>query len=160
MTDTTAPIKGLLDDDARQIAGDALQATLVDLIDLSLIAKQAHWNVVGVNFTAVHADLDELVDVTREFSDATAERATAIGVSPDGRSATVAKTTGARGIGEGWIGDTDTVSVIVENLAAVTGGIRERITATGDVDPVTEDLLIGIAARLEQLHWMWQARKA
>ncbi|GAB08688.1 putative DNA-binding protein [Gordonia araii NBRC 100433] len=157
---TTAPIKGVLADEAQRVVGDALQATLVDLIDLGLIAKQAHWNVVGVNFTSVHEDLDELVDVTREFSDATAERATAIGVSPDGRSETVAKTTGATGIGEGWINDTNVVGVIVENLAAVIGGIRERIELSGKSDPVTEDLLIGFAARLEQLHWMWQARQA
>jgi len=157
---TATPIKGVLDHDARQVVGDALQATLVDLVDLSLIAKQAHWNVVGSHFTAVHADLDELVDVTREFSDAAAERATAVGVSPDARVQTVAKTTGTPGISEGWIGDTAVIGVIVENLAAVIGGIRERIEATGTQDPVTEDLLIGFAARLEQLHWMWQARQA
>ena len=39
---------------------DALQATLVELIDLSLQAKQAHWNVVGPAFKPVHEFLDEL----------------------------------------------------------------------------------------------------
>lgn len=157
---TTAPIKGALSDDAQRATGEILQGTLVDLIDLTLVAKQAHWNVVGVNFSSVHEDLDELVAATREFSDAAAERATAIGVSPDGRSETVAKTAGTKGIGEGWINDKDIVAVVVENLAAVIANLRENITKAGEVDPVTEDLLIGFSSRLEQLHWMWQARQA
>ena len=47
--------------DAQRTAGEALQATLVDLVDLSLVAKQAHWNVVGRNFRSVHLQLDEVV---------------------------------------------------------------------------------------------------
>jgi len=68
----------------------ALQATLVELIDLSLQAKQAHWNVVGPSFKAIHLFLDELTDQYRDWYDEAAERLAAIGVSPDGRTATVA----------------------------------------------------------------------
>lgn len=89
---TTTPITSTLTEEQQSVAGKALQDTLVDLIDLSLIAKQAHWNVVGKQFRSVHLDLDELVTVAREFTDSAAERATAIGVSPDGRAETVAKT--------------------------------------------------------------------
>ena len=42
----TNPITSTLDAGQQKIAGDALQGTVVDLIDLSLIAKQAHWNVI------------------------------------------------------------------------------------------------------------------
>lgn len=97
---TTTPITSTLTDEQQSVAGKALQDTLVDLIDLSLIAKQAHWNVVGKQFRSVHLDLDELVTVSREFTDAAAERATAIGVSPDGRAETVAKTAHTKGFGE------------------------------------------------------------
>ena len=90
------PIPSPLEDQARDITGAALQATLVDLVDLSLVAKQAHWNLVGRQFHDVHLHLDELVKKARKYSDAVAERLAAIGVSPDGRAATVAPTPGSR----------------------------------------------------------------
>ncbi|HET6736773.1 ferritin-like domain-containing protein, partial [Mycobacterium sp.] len=43
-----------------------LQRVLVDLIELHLQGKQAHWNVVGTNFRDLHLQLDELVDFARE----------------------------------------------------------------------------------------------
>jgi starvation-inducible DNA-binding protein len=41
------PITSTLEDAPRDTTGAALQKTLVDLVDLSLVAKQAHWNLVG-----------------------------------------------------------------------------------------------------------------
>ena len=52
----------------------------------SLVAKQVHWNVVGPRFRSVHLQLDEVVDTARQHADTVAERASAIGVSPDGRA--------------------------------------------------------------------------
>lgn len=152
------PIKSTLDPEAQRITGDALRATVVDLIDLSLIAKQAHWNVLGRNFRSVHLALDELVSAAREFTDAAAERATAIGVSPDGRAVTVAKEAAGLDFPDGWQQDTDVINAIVQNLDTVIGRLRERIELTEKPDAVTQDLFIEIAGRLEQLHWMWQAQ--
>ncbi|NLE78569.1 MAG: DNA starvation/stationary phase protection protein [Rhodococcus sp.] len=154
------PITSTLDTDQQKIAGAALQSTVVDLIDLSLIAKQAHWNVIGQNFRSVHLALDELVTAARDFTDQAAERAASIGVSPDGRAATVAKDSGTKGFGEGWTKDAEVTAAVVGNLAAVIERLRERIGVTESADPVTQDLLIAITARLEQLHWMWQAQIA
>jgi starvation-inducible DNA-binding protein len=156
---TPTPITTTLDAEQQRIAGTALQGTVVDLIDLSLIAKQAHWNVIGPHFLAVHPSLDELATVARNFTDEAAERATAIGVSPDGRAAAVAADAGTAGFAEGWIPDAEVVETIVANLAAVIERFRDRIEATEKADPVTQDLLIGITARLEQQHWMWQAQR-
>lgn len=155
-----SPITSTLSPENQKITGEALQGALVDLIDLSLIGKQAHWNVVGPQFRNLHLDLDELVTVARDFSDEAAERLTAIGVSPDGRAATVSRDSGAKGFGEGWTKGAEVVASITDNLAAVIGRMRERIELTGKADPVTEDLFIGQTARLEQLHWMWQAQLA
>ncbi|MGW5523885.1 Dps family protein [Gordonia sp. NPDC003950] len=159
-TTLNTPITSTLSEEQKSVTGTALQETVVDLIDLSLIAKQAHWNVVGAQFRSVHLELDELVAVAREFTDAAAERATAIGVSPDGRAETVAKTARTTGFGEGWTKDADVVAAVVDNLKAVIAGLRARIDATESTDPVTQDLLIGFASKLEQLHWMWQAQVA
>jgi starvation-inducible DNA-binding protein len=152
------PITSTLDAAQQKIAGDALQGTVVDLIDLSLIAKQAHWNVIGPNFRSVHLALDELVTAARDFTDQAAERATAVGVSPDGRATTVAASAGTAGFGSGWTKDTEVIAAVVGNLTAVITRLRERVEATDKADPVTQDLLISITASLEQMHWMWQAQ--
>jgi starvation-inducible DNA-binding protein len=52
---------------------DNLQRVLVDLLELQMQGKQAHWNVVGKNFRDLHLQLDELVEAARAFSDQIAE---------------------------------------------------------------------------------------
>ncbi|MFF8789438.1 Dps family protein [Streptomyces sp. NPDC015125] len=150
-------VKSTLSDEDRGIVGTALQGALVDLVDLSLVAKQVHWNVVGPRFRSVHLQLDEVVASGRQHADTVAERASAIGVSPDGRAVTVAKTSGISEITDGWIKDGDVVRAMVNALSAVIGRMRERIAATADPDPVTQDILIGLTADLEKHHWMFQA---
>jgi starvation-inducible DNA-binding protein len=141
----------------RKITGEALQGTLVDLIDLSLVAKQVHWNVIGPRFRSVHLQLDEVVTLARTHADTVAERAAAIGVTPDGRAGTVAKTSGIDTVTDGWVKDTQVVEILVEALGAVIARMRERIDATAGPDPVSQDILIGITADLEKFHWMFQA---
>ncbi|GGY13871.1 hypothetical protein GCM10010358_77630 [Streptomyces minutiscleroticus] len=53
-------MKGMIPDAARQVAGSALQSTLVDSLGISLIGKQTHWNIVGPRFRSIHLQLDEL----------------------------------------------------------------------------------------------------
>ena len=150
-------VKSPLPDEDLRIVADALQGALVDLIDLSLIAKQVHWNVVGPRFRSIHLQLDEVVSTTREYTDTVAERASALGVSPDGRAETVAKTSAVGVVKETWIKDTDAVETMVSNLGAVITRMRERIAATDRPDPVTQDIIIGATADLEKHHWMFQA---
>ncbi|MGW0517913.1 Dps family protein [Crossiella sp. NPDC003009] len=157
---TTSPIKSPLGPAERDATGAVLQAALVDLIDLSLIAKQAHWNVVGRQFRDVHLQLDELVADARNYTDQVAERASAIGVSPDGRVATVAETSGVPAFPDGWKKDTDVIGAIVTTLDTLIQRMRARIDATDKTDLVTQDLFIEITGKLEEAHWMWQAQLA
>lgn len=150
-------VKSTLSDEDRKIVGDALQGTLVDLLDLSLVAKQVHWNIVGPRFRSVHLQLDEVVTTARNYSDTVAERASALGVSPDGRAETVAKTSGMETVKDGWINDKDVVDIMIAGLAAVIVRVRERIQSTDVPDPVTQDILIGLCADLEKHHWMFAA---
>ncbi|MCW0213142.1 MAG: DNA starvation/stationary phase protection protein [Pseudonocardia sp.] len=156
----TEPITSTLEDAARDTTGAALQNTLVDLIDLSLVAKQAHWNLVGRQFHDVHLHLDELVAVARDFSDKVAERAAAIGVSPDGRARTVSDASTVPSFAEGWARDRDVVRYVYRALDAVVAGVRPRLADTEKTDPVTQDLLIALVAALEEARWMWQAQAA
>src|ERR1700733_5465492 len=63
----------------------SMQSVLVDLVELSLQGKQAHWNVVGKNFRDLHLQLDEIVEAARIFSDEVAERLRAMHAIVDGR---------------------------------------------------------------------------
>jgi starvation-inducible DNA-binding protein len=150
-------VKSTIPDDARQVTGNALQSTLVDLLGLSLIGKQAHWNVVGPRFRSIHFQLDEVVTAAREFADTVAERASALGVPPDGRPETIASAFTLPSPKDGWVRDSDVVEVMVEALEAAIGRLRERIEATEKADPVTQDLLITITAELEKQRWMFDA---
>ncbi|MCQ9135361.1 MULTISPECIES: DNA starvation/stationary phase protection protein [Streptomyces] len=153
-------VKSPLPDTDLRIVAEALQGALVDLVDLSLVAKQVHWNVVGPRFRSVHLQLDEVVDVARTHSDTVAERASALGVSPDGRASTVAAGSGISAVAAGWVKDSDAVGTLVAALGAVITRMRERVAATGDADPVSQDIFIGITADLEKHHWMFQAENA
>ncbi|MFI9154268.1 Dps family protein [Streptomyces sp. NPDC053367] len=150
-------VKSPLSDADLKTVSEALQGALVDLVDLSLVAKQIHWNVVGPRFRSVHLQLDEVVATARTHSDTVAERASALGVSPDGRAATVASGSGIGSVPGGWVRDGDAVGVLVDALGAVIGRMRERVAATGEADPVSQDIFIGITADLEKHHWMFQA---
>ncbi|MER7477901.1 DNA starvation/stationary phase protection protein [Streptomyces sp. NPDC126510] len=150
-------VRSTLPDDARKVACEALQDTLVDLLGLSLVGKQAHWNIVGPRFRSIHLQLDEVVTATRDFADTVAERSAALGVPPDGRPETVAKDFTLPAPQEGWVRDSDAVRVMVEALQDAVARLRERIDATEKADPVTQDLLISITAELEKQRWMFDA---
>ncbi|MEU4659325.1 DNA starvation/stationary phase protection protein [Streptomyces sp. NPDC023723] len=150
-------VKSPLSDADLKTVSEALQGALVDLVDLALVAKQIHWNVVGPRFRSVHLQLDEVVGTARAHSDTVAERAAALGVPPDGRAATVAVGSGIGVTPEGWVDDSTAVGAVVEALGAVIGRMRERIAATGAPDPVSQDLFIQVTADLEKQHWMFQA---
>jgi starvation-inducible DNA-binding protein len=150
-------VKSPISEENLKVVSDALQGALVDLVDLGLVGKQVHWTVVGPRFRSVHLQLDDVVVTARTHADTVAERASALGVAPDGRAETVAGTSALGAVKEGWIEDTEAVRTLVEGLAAVIARMRERIAATADPDPVTQDILIGLTRDLEKHHWMFQA---
>ncbi|MET9438174.1 DNA starvation/stationary phase protection protein [Streptomyces sp. NPDC006551] len=153
-------VKSSLSEADLKTVGNALQGALVDLVDLALVAKQVHWNVVGPRFRSVHLQLDEVVTTARQHSDVVAERASAVGVNPDGRAASVASGSAIGEVPTGWIKDTQAVKILVDALGAVIERMRERIEVTDEPDPVTQDILIGLTADLEKHAWMFQAESA
>lgn len=148
-----------LSDHERHDVANQLQATLVDLIDLSLIGKQLHWNVTGTHFKSLHLMLDELVDSWRLLSDTVAERVNALGLAPDGRAATVAADTAVPTVHDGPIPGAQVVQMLTERLGATIARVGERIERVGEIDPVSEDVLIGVNTALEENHWMIAAQQ-
>ncbi|MFT4082618.1 MAG: DNA starvation/stationary phase protection protein [Nocardioides sp.] len=133
------------------------QQLLVDLTDLHLQGKQAHWNVVGKNFRDLHLQLDEIVDSARDFTDELAERMRALYITPDARSATVAEDTSLAPFPATEVDTATTVDLIVAALYTVAKTARDIHDAVDAEDPTTADLLHEIITRLEQLAWMVDA---
>ena len=135
-----------------------LQATLVELVDLSLLGKQAHWNVVGPHFRSIHLQLDEIVDLARVSSDRVAERLATIGVAPDGRAETVGTTSELAPFPDGFVPATETVQRVSASIDTIAGRMKERLLRIGDQDPVSQDILIGTTDELEKAGWMLRSQ--
>lgn len=136
-----------------EVAAD-LQRVLVDLVELHLQGKQAHWNVIGSNFRDLHLQLDELVDAAREASDTIAERMRALDAVPDGRSDTVAATTSLPQFPAYELNTGDVVDLVTTRTYATVDTIRDVHDAVDAVDPSTSDLLHEVIHLLEKLAWM------
>ena len=154
MTAYTVP--GMKADSAERLTA-LLQERLNSLNDLALTLKHVHWNVTGPNFIAVHTMLDPQVEAVRAMADATAERIAALGGAPIG-------TPGALVSQRDWDDYSIGRASALEHLGAldvVYAGIieaqRGAVDATEDLDPVTQDMLIGHSAQLEQFHWFVRA---
>ena len=162
-TKTNAPSvlpRSILGANETEAVAAALQASLTDLIDLALLLKQAHWNLVGPAFRSIHLQLDEIVADVRTGSDEVAERMSQIGVAPDGRSSTVASDSRLARYPEGFVSDGTTVTQAADAMATAIEGLRAARAAVADPDPVTEDLLISILGPLEKHLWMMQSMEA
>jgi starvation-inducible DNA-binding protein len=131
-----------------------LQRVLVDLIELHLQGKQAHWNVVGTNFRDLHLQLDELVEFAREGSDTVAERMRALDAMPDGRSDTVAASTTLPEFPAYEHNTTDVVELVTNRVYAAVDTIRTVHDAVDAEDPSTADILHQLIDDLEKLAWL------
>ncbi|WP_431897080.1 Dps family protein [Micromonospora haikouensis] len=154
-----AVVDGILDSTDRKTTGEALQQALADLINLGMLAKQAHWNLVGPNFRSLHLQLDELADLARRYADEVAERAAAVGFNPDGRAATVAAQSTLPALDHGDVEEGTAVEVVVDALFALIRTLRQAVADTATSDPISQDLFIGVTAAVEQQHWLFRAQR-
>src|SRR5271156_1305763 len=131
-----------------------LQKVLVDLIELHLQGKQAHWNLVGTNFRDLHLQLDNIVDIAREAADTIAERMRALDRVPDGRTDSVAATTSVPTAPAGLVGTTETVDIITDRIYATVDTARTIHDEVDAAGPSPADLLHAIITDLEKQAWM------
>lgn len=142
---------------ATKVLADSLQSVLVDLIELHVQGKQAHWSVVGKNFRDMHLQLDEIIEAARLLSDEVAERMRALEVSPDGRSETVSATTTLKKFPAGEVDTHETVELVTAMLDAVAGTCRTVHDDVDEADPTSADILHSVIEQIEQFAWMVSA---
>ena len=142
----------------RKGVAQELQATLRELVDLSLIGKQLHWAVVGPHFRALHLQLDELVDSWRELADTVAERAVSLGFVPDGQARAVAAGSQLAAVAPTDLDDHLVVRELTHRVAEVSEQVRDRMNRLGDVDLASQDVLVEVVRTLEKQQWMLRAQ--
>ena len=149
-------IPGMSEKDGREVA-ELLQKQLSTYNDLHLTLKHVHWNVVGPNFIGVHEMIDPQVELVRGYADEVAERIAALGVSPQGTPGAIIKdrTWDDYSVGR------DTVLAHLAALDLVYTGViedtRKAIHRLEDLDPVSQDMVIGHAGELEKFQWFVRA---
>ena len=142
----------------REGVGQELQATLHELIDLSLIGKQLHWALVGRLFRPLHLQLDELVESWHELADSVAERAVALGFVPDGQASAVAAGSPLAPVARGALEDHLVVRQLTHRVAEVSERVRDRMHRVGNADLASQDVLIEVVRELEKQQWMLRAQ--
>ncbi len=138
-------------------AAALLQQRLESLIDLALTLKHIHWNVVGPHFIAVHEMLDPQVDSVLAMVDETAERIATLGVGPNGLAGNLVRSRTWDDYDLGRATTTEHLGALDLVYSGVIEDHRAAMQALGDLDMVSQDLIVGQLAKLEQNHWFVRA---
>ena len=149
-------IPALDPDDAQEVA-ERLQERLNALTDLHLTLKHIHWNVVGPNFIGVLKMLDPQVDAVRLMADDVAERIATLGYEPIGTPGALVKARTWDDYSIGRAGTQQHLAALDLVYNGVNGDHRAAIEEFEELDPVTQDLLIGQLEKLEQYQWFVRA---
>ena len=134
-----------------------LQSCLHNLNDLHLTLKHAHWNVVGPKFIGVHKMLDPQVDAVREMTDTIAERMATMGVPPVGTPGALVKARDWDDYSIGLAQASEHLGALDMVYSRVIENHRKVLEVAGDIDPITEDILIGQTGEMEQYQWFVRA---
>jgi starvation-inducible DNA-binding protein len=138
-----------------------LGMALIHALDLERHAKQAHWNVRGPSFRALHELFDEVAQQAEDASDLLAERVVTLGGKADGRSAIVAsRSTLAQYPTDASLGN-EHVEALSHSIASFGSLMRDAILQSegwGDAD--TADIFTEISRGFDKALWLVEAHTA
>lgn len=153
-----SPTKNDLSSDKRKRVVEILNQQLVDLINLQLQAKQAHWNVKGPHFIGLHELFDKVAEAIEPLVDEVAERAAALGGLVDGTVEGVAKKTTLDPYPTEIVDGKDHVESLSSAIAAVGKSARTAIDETDELgDKDTADLFTEVSRVLDKKLWFVEA---
>ncbi|MES0064926.1 DNA starvation/stationary phase protection protein Dps [Mesorhizobium sp. M0074] len=145
-----------LQSNAKKECIDLLNARLADAIDLALITKQAHWNVKGPQFIAIHEMLDTFREEIDGHVDTIAERAVQLGGTALGTSQEVSKATMLEAYPTDIHKTRDHLAALIDRYAATAKRARAAIdeaAGAGDAD----DIFTAYSRSLDKLLWFLEA---
>ncbi|MFT4052606.1 MAG: DNA starvation/stationary phase protection protein [Microbacterium sp.] len=137
-----------------------LTPVVLGLQALAVNGKQAHWNVRGTNFIAIHELLDAVVENAQGFADLAAERIVALGLPIDARVSTVAAKSGATAVPAGFTPWEEIIAAVVSDMDAVIADVQAAIDGLDETDLTSQDVAISIKAGLEKDRWFLSAHLA
>lgn len=148
--------------DPEVAAGTAqfLAPVVLGLQALAVNGKQAHWNVRGANFIAIHELLDQVVAHAQASADEAAERIVALGLPIDARVATVAEKAATTAVPAGFAQWEQEISAVVADIDAVLPDVQAAIDGLDEIDLTSQDIAISIKAALEKDRWFLSAHLA
>lgn len=152
------PTRNDLREKIRRAMVELLNQQLADGLDLGLQAKQAHWNVKGPNFIALHELFDKVAEEVEGFTDDIAERAVELGGTALGTVQVVAKHSRLLAYPLNLASGKGHVAALAGALAKFGASVRRAIdvaTKSGDAD--TADLFTGVSRGVDKLLWMVEA---
>ena len=123
---------------------DHLQTQLATSFDLYSQIKQAHWNLKGPGFIGIHKMFDDLAGTLEGHVDTIAERIGSLGGYAMGYASAAAANSILDNPVDDLVQDLDWVAFILDQYSAYSALLYSDIKTVGDIDPATEDLLIGI----------------
>lgn len=147
-----------LKDNARKTSVSELNARLADAIALALAVKQAHWNVKGPNFIAVHELFDQIRTRVDIHVDTMAERVQQLDGTAIGTVEDVAKASSLKPYPTDLTKAADHIAQIAALIRDHGAKIRAAIDSTdesGDAD--TADILTGVSRDLDKDLWFLES---
>lgn len=137
-----------------------LDERLADVIDLTLQVKQAHWNVKGPGFIALHGLFDQVWDAFQEYADMIAERIVQLGGTAKGTLDSVKKKTGLPEYPVTIVGGKEHVAALSHTLSIFGRKIRLSIDQAAEMkDANTADLLTEISRGADKNLWLVEAHE-
>jgi starvation-inducible DNA-binding protein len=133
---------------------ELLNKHLAAAIDLHGQVKQAHWNVRGPAFIAIHELFDKVADKVESHSDTLAERAAALGGTAQGTVHVAAERSFLVPYALGVAGEKEHILAVSTSLAAFGQSARSAIDEAavfGDAD--TSDLFTEVSRGID--HQLW-----
>ena len=144
-------------DTREQIIG-ILNARLADSLDLKSQAKQAHWNVKGMNFIALHELFDQAATEVEGFTDLIAERVTTLGGTAEGTVRVAAEKSSLSQYPMEITDGRDHVEALSSALADFGKKVRANIDDADEAgDKDTADLFTQVSAGIDKLLWFVEA---
>jgi starvation-inducible DNA-binding protein len=152
------PTRNDLKSNAKQVAIELLNARVADGIDLALLTKQAHWNIKGPQFIAIHEMLDGFRTEIDDHVDTMAERVVQLGGTALGTTQVVAKGSTLPPYPTDIYATKDHLAALIERFAACANAVRRNIdeaAEAGDAD--TADIFTGVSRGLDKALWFLEA---
>jgi starvation-inducible DNA-binding protein len=135
-----------------------LNARLADAIDLLYQAKQAHWNVTGRGFYALHELFEKISDELREHVDDIAERVAQLGGEAEGTIRMASEASALPEYPRHLAGGDAHLDALANALVAAAELMRGSIKQAATLgDEVTVDIFVGATRAIDKLAWMVRA---